>query len=78
MNIVHVHNVLDILVGLNKPLKEHELVQIISDEFGEDVQFASCADYIFPKEEVVSFLLSKNKIILENGAIRFNATADRC
>jgi probable metal-binding protein len=78
MNIVHVHNVLDILVGTNKPLKEEELIQIISDDFGTDVQFASCADHIFPKEDVVGFLLSKNKIKIENGLIRFNATADKC
>lgn len=78
MNIVHIHNVLDILVELNKPLKEDELVKIITDDFGDDVHFASCSDQVFPKEEVVRFLLSKNKITLDNGLIKFNATADRC
>jgi probable metal-binding protein len=78
MNIVHIHNVLDILVETNKPLKEAELTEMISGKFGHDVQFASCADQVFPKEEVVRFLLSKNKITLEGGLIRFNVTSDRC
>jgi probable metal-binding protein len=78
MNIVHIHNVLDILVGTDNPMNEEELIQIISTDFGDDVQFASCADHVFPKEEVVGFLLSKKKIRIHDGLIHFNATADRC
>ncbi len=78
MNIVHIHNVLDILVDSETPYTEENLIGKISNEFGKDVQFSSCADHIFPKEEVVQFLLSKNKIIIENGLIRFNVTSERC
>jgi probable metal-binding protein len=78
MNIVHIHNVLDILVGTDNPMNEEELIQMITNDFGDDVRFASCADHVFPKEEVVGFLLSKNKIRIQDGLIHFNATADRC
>jgi probable metal-binding protein len=78
MNIVHIHNVLDILVGTDNPLKEEELIQMIANDYGDDVHFASCSDQVFPKEDVVGFLLSKNKIKIHDGLIHFNATADRC
>lgn len=78
MNTVHIHNVLDLLVEADQPMKESELIDRIVADFGEDVFFTSCSDNLFQKEEVVNFLLSKNKIVVEDGLISFNPTAEKC
>lgn len=78
MKTVHIHNVLDLLVEAEKPLKEEELIEKIVNDYGKDVYFANCSDRLFQKEEVVNFLLSKNKIVVEDGLISFNPASDKC
>jgi len=78
MKTVHIHNVLDMLVEAERPLKEEELIEMIVKNFGEDVYFANCSDRLFQKEEVVRFLLSKNKIVINDGMISFNHAAEKC
>ena len=68
-NIRHIHEVLNIIYNTDKKYTTYQLPELLQNEFGEDVQFTSCSDNIFPVNEVVSFLLSRNKIRLEDELI---------
>jgi probable metal-binding protein len=68
-NIRHIHEVLGILYTTRRRYKIDELLDELEGTFGKDVQFASCAENIFDLSQVVAFLLSKNKIRLEEDII---------
>ncbi len=67
--VIHIHEVLGILMSDNRSYSFDEFTDMIISEFGEDIVFKSCADNVFDINEVPSFLLSKNKIIVENDRI---------
>ena len=68
-NIRHIHEVLNIIYNTDKKYSAEELPQFLQESFGEDVLFTSCSDNIFPVSEVISFLLSRNKIRIEDEMI---------
>ncbi|MCG8309115.1 MAG: YecH family protein [Cytophagales bacterium] len=68
-NIRHIHEVLDLLFNAGQTYTIDELYTTLRTTYGADVHFANCADNIFPIQEVVPFLLSKNKIRLEESTI---------
>ena len=68
-NIRHIHEVLNIIYNTDKRYSMAELPQFLQEAFGQDVSFTSCSDNIFPVNEVISFLLSRNKIRIEDGMI---------
>ena len=68
-NIQHIHEVLHMLFYSEKEYTVEELLNDIKVRFGEDVQFANCAENVFPLQEVVPFLLSRNKIRLAENRI---------
>lgn len=68
-NIRHIHEVLGILYQTENSFTIQELTAHLQMVFGDDVHFTSCSDNIFPLHEVVSFLLSRNKIRLEEETI---------
>ncbi len=68
-NIRHIHEVLGILYQTEDNFTTRELLLHLQQVFGSDVHFTSCSENIFPLDEVVSFLLSRNKIRLEDNMI---------
>lgn len=68
-NIRHIHEVLELLYTSNRTYTISELTGSLQNSFGDDVNFVSCADHQFGLGDVVSFLLSKNKIRLEEDLI---------
>jgi probable metal-binding protein len=68
-NIRHIHEVLELLYTSNRTFTTSELASSLQKSFGADVNFVNCADHQFGLGEVVSFLLSKNKIRLEDDLI---------
>lgn len=68
-NIRHIHEVLELLFTAEKTYTVKALYSELKASFGNDVQFANCADNVFPIQEVVPFLLSRNKIRLEKNTI---------
>lgn len=68
-NIHHIHEVLHILFNGEEDFTVEDLYARLRMEFGDNVQFANCADNIFPINEVVPFLLSRNKIRLDENRI---------
>jgi len=68
-NIHHIHEVLHILFNSEREYTVEDLYEELKSEFGFDVHFANCAENIFPLQEVVPFLLSRNKIRLAENLI---------
>jgi probable metal-binding protein len=68
-NIRHIHEVLNMIYSTDKKYSSYELTTHLQDVFGEDVHFTSCSENVFPLNEVVPFLLSRNKIRLEDEVI---------
>lgn len=68
-NTHHIHEVLNILYQGEAVFTVQELHNKITSHFGETVQFTSCSENIFPLEEVIPFLLSRQKIKLEDNKI---------
>jgi len=68
-NLRHIHEVLHLLFTAEKEYTVDDLYNVLRDQYGEDVHFANCADNIFPIQEVVPFLLSRNKIRLSENRI---------
>lgn len=68
-NIRHIHDVLEMIYGTEKKYTIEELTEQLQNTFGTDVKFTSCSENVFALNEVVSFLLSRNKIRLEDGVI---------
>ena len=68
-NIRHIHEVLELLFTTEKSYTVDKLYDELRKNFGDDVHFANCADHVFPIQEVVPFLLSRNKIRLEDATI---------
>ncbi len=68
-NIRHIHDVLHLLFNTEKEFTVEELYKNLKTQFGDDVHFANCGDNIFPIQEVVPFLLSRNKIRLSENTI---------
>jgi len=68
-NIRHIHEVLEILYSGDKRYKVEEFPNELVSIFGKNVQFTSCSENVFDLPEVVSFLLSRNKIRLDENVI---------
>jgi len=68
-NIRHIHEVLGILYQTENNFTTWELLSHLQEVFGTDVHFTSCSENVFPLNEVVPFLLSRNKIRLEENII---------
>ena len=68
-NIQHIHEVLHILGQNEQPFTVDELYTELKERYGDDVHFSNCADNDFPIQEVVPFLLSKQKISLSEDKI---------
>ena len=67
--IAHIHEVIEILMSDNKSYSSEEFTNMIQTKFGEDIQFTSCSDNMFDIDEVKSFLLARNKILIEDERI---------
>ncbi len=68
-NIRHIHEVLEILATREDHFTIQSLQSDLAERFGEDVNFMNCAENVFGLQEVVPFLLSKNKIRLSGDEI---------
>jgi probable metal-binding protein len=67
--IRHIHEVLEIIYGAEKKYTTTSLIKELQEIFGEEVNFTSCSDNVFPLTGVISFLLSRNKIRLDEDVI---------
>ena len=68
-NIHHIHEVLELLFTTDQTYTVEDLYTELKTTYGSDVHFVNCAENVFPVQEVVPFLLSRNKIRLEENLI---------
>lgn len=68
-NIHHIHEVLHLIFNSEKKYTIEELHGELKSQFGDDVQFTSCSENVFPIQEVIPFLLGREKIRLSENTI---------
>lgn len=68
-NIAHIHEVLQMIFFSNKSFTKSSLIAEVIDTFGEDVLFTNCSEINMKPEEIIDFLISKNKIELRGEEI---------
>lgn len=74
-NIVHVHTVLHLIIDKiekKEYFSKHSLKELAVDVWGENVQFTSCSENIFGVDELVNFLLERQKVFIKNDLICIN------
>ncbi len=70
-NVVHIHQVLQMLREMEQPLTQDELLLKLKNTFGYDVKFLTCLDNALSPAEVIAFMAEKEKIRIENKLIYF-------
>ena len=62
----------------NRSFSFDEFTDMIKAAFGNDIEFTSCSDNLFDISEVPSFLLSREKIIIEDNRIKPHPALTAC
>jgi len=77
--IKHIHEVIFLIEKNNDQWTPEELVEAISNTWGEDVQFGACSGNAFPKEHALHFLIDRKKVVLtEYGKITLPPSMQIC
>jgi probable metal-binding protein len=63
MNSFHVHGVLDMLYQIKEALSAEEIKNKIAEKFGVNSSFCSCSSEGMNPDQVIEFLLQRQKII---------------
>ncbi len=72
-NSFHVHGVLDMLYSIKEALTAIEIKNKITEKFGENATFASCSNQGMNPDQVLEFLLERQKIVeTEPGKFQLN------
>jgi probable metal-binding protein len=72
MNTIHAHQVLNLIGKQATPLTVGQLQALVTDTFGEHLRFVNCHDDYFTFEQMIAFMLERQKIVLRNGTITLN------
>lgn len=74
----HIHDVLHYMTIVNEPLRVDNFIFNIESIFGKDCQFCSCSENVFGIDEVIPFLLSKEKVVISDGKIALKENLQMC
>ena len=77
-NIKHIHEGVFLVEQHNGRWSAAELVENIARTWGPEVQFGSCSGTAFPKEQALDFLLSRQKVLIEQGKITLHPSMQLC
>ena len=78
-NIKHIHEVIFLIEANNEEGTPDGLVENIGQTWGTDVHFGSCSGNAFPKENALDFLLSRQKVILDQqGKVALHPSMKLC
>ena len=69
MEIRHIHDVLDIIFNSEHQYSTESLIEEVKTRFGDQTHFTSCSENVFSADEIVPFLLSRNKIKVNGNLI---------
>jgi|TARA_Y100000310_G_C20685461_1_gene818681 probable metal-binding protein len=71
-NIVHAHELLNLIMGAKNPYTVEELKKIANEKFNKDVKFTNCSGNLYSLNEVLEFFVAKEKIIIKDNMISVN------
>lgn len=78
-NIKHIHEVIFLIEKNNEQWTPEELVEVIGNSWGADVQFGACSGNPFPKENALNFLINRQKVVLsEEGKVVLHTSMQVC
>ncbi|WED26606.1 YecH family protein [Vibrio sp. DW001] len=72
MNNIHGHKILDMLS--EKFLTRDEVKNLLTNEYGDDVQFHTCLSEGLNFDELFDFFIEREKIATVDGKYSINAT----
>ncbi|MFD1315124.1 DUF2492 family protein [Namhaeicola litoreus] len=79
MNKKHIHEAIFLVEKNNKQWTPEEFVEAIGNTWGDDVLFGACSGNAFPKENALSFLLNRQKVVLsEEGKVALHPSMQIC
>ena len=67
--VFHIHEVLRMIFTSEQPFTKSGLLSEITNRFGQNPQFTSCSEYTFDINEVIPFLLERQKISIDGERI---------
>ena len=62
---IHGHQILTLLMQASQPIDRESLTATVSERFGEGVTFCTCSEQGLSLDDLLTFLLSKGKILEE-------------
>ncbi len=77
-NVYHVHKVLGFLGSSENQFTPSGLIDQLKLDFGEDAVFTTCGDQLLTPEDCIDFMIEKNKILIRDGKILLNLSAEFC
>ncbi len=78
-NVQHIHEVLFLFQELGSFSNEDQLFETIKERLGNDVSFTSCCNKPFRLDQVVGFLVKKNKIVKNSdGSLSLHPNMKMC
>lgn len=68
-NDIHGHQILTLLMQASQPIDRASLKATAADMFGENVTFCTCSQQGLTLDELLTFLLSKGKLIEQDAGL---------
>jgi probable metal-binding protein len=70
MNLIHGHEVLQMMLASDKAFTKTSLLQEVNNKFGSDARFYTCSAENLTAEQLIDFLDSKGKLVWQSGAFQ--------
>jgi probable metal-binding protein len=67
--IYHVHDVLQLLATTERPISASSFSEILEGTFGTSAVFTNCADEELSGEQVLEFLLARQKVRVDSDRV---------
>ena len=71
---IHGHAVIDMVAEAGRAFTRRELVAAIESRFGAEARFHTCADEGLTADGLVGFLVSRGKLVGDDGALALDAS----
>ena len=72
MKEIHGHELIKLLLEINKPLTLDEIKELAITRIGENVTYYTCSESSMNTEGMINFLRARNKLIKKDGGFMIN------
>ena len=72
MESVHGHELINLIAQANKPLTIEEIKEMAQTKIGNDIRYYTCSDSSMDLDEMINFLLVREKLIRKNEGYMIN------